>query len=394
MILTADRVIFGDSKKPPRNVAVYIVENEIAGVGPLEELKSRFPAETVKSYPGATIMPGMIDLHIHLGTDRSPDYHVFSDYMWAFSAVFTMGEALKRGVTTVRDVGSHTNLAIDLRKASRRGYVTVPRIFTCDTGLIMTGGHGTIFTDMECDGEWEIRKAIRDHFKRGADWIKILTSEAYRGQEYTQQELDAAVDECHRMGRPVAVHAGYQPSVKMAIKAGFDTIEHGTCMDLDDANEMIKKGITWVPTMTAFFYMAECRRAGEDPSRGNHYRGKKEDYFYFTEKVYNANFKKLYDTGVKVACGTDMYITGMPACPVPYEMNLMVKLGLTPLQAIETATKNNGEALRMDLKIGQIEEGYLADIIVVEGNPAEDVGALENIREVYLDGKCVKKEGF
>jgi imidazolonepropionase-like amidohydrolase len=163
-------------------------------------------------------------------------------------------------------------------------------------------------------------------------------------------------------------------------------------MDLDDAYEMKSRGITWTPTIVAFRHMADCARKGNPDSRVNHYTKfyRRENYYYYAERTYGENFKKLYDTGITVACGTDMYIPDQSAYPIPTELGYMVEYGISPLQAIETATKNNGEALRMNLKLGQIEEGYLADIIVVEGNPAEKIAALENVKEVYLDGKCVK----
>lgn len=382
MILSADRLIFGDSKQNPEQKALLVQDGLIKEIGDFEALCAKYPGEPVERYPGCTIMPGMIDMHIHMAVDGAEDAEQYSDYMWALSGANMMQKTIEAGVTTVRDVSSRDNLSLSLRRAGERGYVNVPRIITCNLGICMTGGHGASLGSIvrECDGEWEIRKGIRAQFKKGADWIKVLTSEGYRGEEYKQEELDAAVDECHRMGRLVAAHAGYVPSTSMCVKAGFDTIEHGTYLTVDEAKLMKQQGQTWVPTIIAFSYIADHLATSA--------RYSKNVYIPKAAQVYKENFKKLYDTGVNTACGTDQMLKGASVCPVWGECDYMVKYGISELQAIECATKNGAIALKMDDRLGQIKEGFIADLIVVSGDPSADIACLKQVSATYIGGEC------
>ena len=391
MIISAQSIIFGDSKTPPLSDGAMLVHNSrIIEIGDARQLIANNPGEEVHHYPQGTLLPGLIDMHIHIGTDGAPDAGGFSDYMWAICAYSLLQKAFSVGVTTVRDVGSRDGLATTLRQAVHRGYVELPRIITCNLGICMTGGHGasTYETATECDGEWEIRKAIRSNHKKGADWIKILTSEALRGEEYTQSELDAAVDECHRMGRLCAAHAGYQPSVSMCVKAGFDTIEHGTFMTIPEAQYLLAHDRTWVPTIIAFAYIADQVKAGYLYQNSE----ASSSYFLLAEEQYANNFKSLFDTGVRTTTGTDQVLWQAPVYPVAKECAYMVRYGITPLQAIEAATKNGAEALRLGEHLGQVKPGYIADLIVTEGNPALDISALEQVTATYQSGKLVYKK--
>ncbi len=389
MILKADRIVVGDGKTVLEGAAVCIQGERIAAIGAPEELQSRFPQEEVHDYPGATLLPGMIDMHVHIGyfdeRDDARD-HAADPKLFALFAADVMKKTLEVGVTTVRDVSSGSGIAQTLKLAEKKGYVRTPRIITSGRGICMTGGHGWDMTDAacECDGEWEIRKAIRQQFRDGADWIKVLTSEGYRGQELTQPELDAAVDECHRMGRKAAVHAGYVPSVEMAIKAGFDTIEHGTYLTVEQAREMKEKGIAWTPTIIAFSYirdeMQKIMETGTALDLG--YIGEAAD-------IYERNFKALYDTGVTVVTGTDQVMGGAPVSPVARECQYMVDFGISPLEAIACATKNGAEVLGLGGELGQVKEGYLADLIAVDGDAAKDILALKNIRAVVTKGQLL-----
>lgn len=382
MIIAPERIIFGSSRVlPGEGLAVLVTEGIIAAVAPLAQLIADYPAETVEQFPGATLLPGLIDLHVHLGYDGKVQGSD-SEYLWTLSAARMMRAALDAGVTTVRDVGSRDGLAASVRRAAAAGYLKTPRIVTCNQGICMTGGHGADVSGIaaECDGEWEIRKAIRLQFREGADWIKILTSEGYRGEELTQHELDAAVDECHRMGRKCAAHAGYPPSVAMCIRAGFDTIEHGTYLTVEQAHYMAQNGQTWVSTIIAFASIAESYLAG-GPGYGD-----ATEYIVRAAEAYRDNFKKLYDTGVRVACGTDQMLPGSPVCPVAGECGYMVRYGITPLQAIECATKNAADTLGLGESLGQIRPGYCADLLLTDGDPAQDISALHRVRAVWREG--------
>lgn len=387
MIITADTLVFGPAEiSPLKNGAILIESGIIRKVDTLEKLLSAFPEEEVVQYQGSTLMPGLIDMHTHTGYDGAPNLAGANEYMLAIYAASRLHDGLLNGVTTARDVGSLDGLANTLKAAAKLGYIEIPRLLSSNNGICMTGGHGADMFGMalECDGEWEIRKAVRLQHKKKADWIKVLTSEGYRGMELSQEELNAAVDEAHRLGLPIAVHSGFSPSVAMSIEAGFDTIEHGTALTVEGALTMKKNNQTWVPTLTAFMALEQLVKSGAS------YRdGTNDAYALEAAQMYRDNFKKLYDTGVRVAAGTDMVMPGLPALPVAKELYYMVELGLTPLQAIETATLNSAVALRLENSIGQIKEKYFADIIVVQGDATKDISALEKIVAVYQDGKPI-----
>ena len=296
-----------------------------------------------------------------------------------------MYDTLRAGVTTIRDMSSADNIGVILKKAAAEGFIECPRIITSLKGICMTGGHGWGMRGaiIEADGDWEIRKAVRKNIRDGADCIKILTSEAYRGEELSQSELNAAVDEAHRLGKKIAAHAGYSPSIEMCIQAGCDTIEHGTNLTVEQALRMKANDQTWVPTIYVFNYV-------NDLVQCNSQNGYNEHKAYLEDSVaaYEANFMKLYATGVRVATGTDTDAANHPeASPVKEELNHMVRLGLTPLQAIACATKNSGEALGLKGSLGLLKEGYTADIIAVRGDVATDITLLQNIEAVYQGGK-------
>lgn len=385
MIITADRVITGDAKNPPLDLALRIVGDKITELAPLHALKKAFPNEEVRAYQNATILPGLIDAHTHISYDGWPGQQ-FQEMSYAAGAYTAarLRKGLERGVTTVRDVGSPDGMAKAMKDAAQKGYITIPRIITCNQAITMTGGHAcNDAVTVERNGEWEIRKEIRNQIKKGADWIKIMDSESYRGAEFSQEELNAAVDEAHRFHVPIAVHAGWAPSVDMCVQAGFDSIEHGTSMTMEHAKIMQKSGRYLVPTILAFKKLVEFVRSGGAWMSATAAYGEAA-----LEK--SKNVKQFYDAGVNIACGTDTPLgSDLPPYPVALEAECMVEIGLTPMQAIETATKNGAELLRMGDRLGQIKPGYTADILIVDGDPSQDIRALQNVRAVYFGGQQI-----
>lgn len=383
MIIQADKIIYGDATQAPGTDALCVREGKIEAVGPLDALTAQYPDEAVVRYESATILPGLVEMHTHCGFDGGPDPRGFNEYMVGVYGAARLHEGLKNGVTTVRDVGSVDGLGPTLKDAAKRGFIRIPRLLTSNNGICMTGGHGADLYGMaiECDGEWEVRKAVRAQIKAGADWIKVLSSEGFRGAEFSQAELDAAVDEAHRFGVPASLHAGYVPSVDMGIRTGFDTIEHGTFLTPEGAQTMKKNGQVWVPTIACFLLLAGYVQSG-----GSYLDGSNDQYALAAGKQISENFKPLYDTGVKVACGTDMVMPGLPALPVAHEAAAMVQCGITPLQAIEAATKNGADALKLGDTVGQLKAGYNADILIVDGDAAADITALQKVRAVYQGG--------
>ena len=396
MLYAADYLITGDGVTQLTGAAVRVDEQGvITQVGPLAQLREQWPEDGLEEFPGCTLLPGLIDMHVHLGYYYSqPDVAEFDDYMVALYGAEQARLALNLGITTVRDVSSPKNLCAQIRRGAEKGYFHAPRIFHTDTGICMTGGHGHDDGIIEVDGPWAIRQAIRAQIRDGADWIKLLTTNRGNIPEFTQEELNAAVDESHRVGKKCAVHAGTHPGIQMSIDAGFDTIEHGTFLTEQQARQMADKGLAWTPTITAYTVLYEFTKEklakGVEP--GDRIGAKAIRDMAFFEPAYCAyrdNFKRLYDTGVTVLAGTDMVLREAPAFPLNRELQLMVEYGITPLQAIQTATANPARVLDREDEFGQLKAGLTADLIVVEGNAGADITALNRLKAVYQGGKRV-----
>ena len=300
MILRAKYLITGDGRTCLQDQAVYLdKKGKIGWIGDAAEAAGRYPEEMVKDYGEATILPGLFDMHVHFGYYYSqPDLDNYDDYMVAYYALEQAKQSLRLGITTVRDLSCPPNLMKQLRLAGQKRYVTVPRIIHADAGICMTGGHGHQDGVEEADSPWGVRAAIRRQLRAGADWVKILTSNRGDIPEFTQEELDAAVDEAHRQGVKIAVHSGTQPSIQMCIDAGFDTIEHGTFLTEAQARQMAKKGIAWTPTITAYTYLYEQTKqmieAGVDMDNPIAARAVHDQAFFKPAfEAYRDNFKKL-----------------------------------------------------------------------------------------------------
>lgn len=397
MIISAKYLMTGDGKTVLEDKAVLTgADGKIKKIASKEELVKEFPDEEVKEYGDATILPGLFDMHVHLAYWYSqPDSFNYNDQMITLYALQHAQAAFERGITSVRDLSSYHGVCKNLKLAAEKGFITVPKITHTDTGMCMTGGHACDEVP-EVDGPWEVRKEIRKQVRDGAEWVKILTTHRSHIPEFTQEELDAAVDECHRRGIKCAVHAGTNPGIQMCIDAGFDTIEHATFMTVDHAKQMAEKGIAWTPTIMAYTLLYEiCKEKMENhagtPVNDPVMQKEINDYQYFEPayKAYRDNFKKFYDTGVTVIAGTDMVMYQSPLLPLPRELQYMVEYGITPIQAIQTATSNPAKVLGVENERGLIKEGLDADILVVGGDLSKDIKCLNDVKLVTMDGKRV-----
>lgn len=395
MILSADRVLAGDKTAPVKDDAVLVRDGRICAVGALRDLQTAYPAEEVCAYPGCTLLPGMIDLHVHLACPPDPTYYGRNESvsLRALYAGARMRATLAAGVTTIRDAASADGIGVALKRAAAAGILRAPRIFACLRGICMTGGHGAgALADgvIEADGPEEVRKAVRLNLKQGADCIKVLTSEGYRGQELDFDELSAAAREAHRFGAKIAAHAGYGDSIQMCIDAGFDSIEHGTHLTAAQAAQMREHGQTWVPTVLVFNYVYDQSQKRRETLGDLSDVPSVEKYLKDCVETYRQNVRALYDTGVRVATGTDTDCTDYKgASPVALECEYLVGCGLTPPEAVECATKNGADYLGLGDRLGQVREGYIADLILAEGDPSRDIGALKKIAATYQAGAKV-----
>lgn len=392
MIVCADKVITGDGKTVIDHGGVRIEGKKIQKIDDVRKLLREYPEDEVTEYKGCTLMPGLIDMHVHIGyyygEENAAEYEE-NLMLRAYYVKKRMEKTLRAGVTSVRDLSSSDNIAVTIKRAAELGLMKAPRIFTSLQGLCMTGGHGAEMKGavVEVDGCLEARKAVRANIKNGADWIKLLTSEGYRGEEFSQEELDAIVSEAHRFGKKVSAHAGYGASIPMCIEAGCDTIEHGTHLTLEQAEKMKADNQTWIPTMYVFHYVNDLVGEGicEDELMQ-----KNQEYIRDAVEAYKTHFKQLYNTGVRVAAGTDTDALNHPeASPVARECGCMVQYGLTPVEAVGCATGNAADALGPDVLTGRLQEGYLADLLIVPGDASRDITALLSPEAVYQEGRLV-----
>jgi len=399
MILTAKWLVTGDGQTVLDNGALLLENGRIKDVGELAALKAKYPqVSNIEDFGEATLLPGLIDMHVHIGFYTSHRDAAYNDiYMVGYNALHFAQKALQAGVTTLRDVSSPDGVCQSIVNAGKRGWVEVPRILHSNRSINATGGHAWRSGDaaVEVDGVDAVRKAVRQQVKAGATWIKVMTSHRTPGvSEFTQEELNAAVDEAKRHLVKTCVHSSIHPSLEYSIIAGFDTIEHGCHLTEEQIQKMIAKDIAWVPTLlvhkTTYNRLKALIDAGEQHTFTEH---QAETWRVYEPAVrdFKQNLKRFYDMGVTVVAGTDMIDSRFQAAPVADELEVMVEYGLSPLQAIATGTSNCAQVLGLEGEIGILAPAAQADILVVAGNPVADITALHNVKAVYLGGKRVQR---
>ena len=342
------------------------------------------------------ILPGLIDAHVHLiwaGAEPNPEEIRAREPipMATVRAVRHAADTLLGGTTTVRDIGCPHGVAFAVRDAVAAGIIPGPRIVASGAPLVMTGGHCHPM-GVEVDGPFEARKAARQQLKEGADFLKMLATGGVYGLRHDEpwspqlelDELQAAVAEAHKAHRVAAIHAEGEQGIATAIEAGADTIEHGNQLTRELAEKMAKRGIFLVPTLAWFFNVAE---AEPGPTFNAEYVRKGRQMAEASAR----GIMLAKAAGVRIAGGTG---TGAPLVPhnsVRREIELLVRLGLTPHEAIQSATRIAAEALRLDQTIGTLEAGKYADLIAVGGDPTLDPGALYDLRLVMKGGQIVQQ---
>lgn len=347
---------------------------------------------------GMTLLPGLIDCHVHLRSDGNADpraqVHADSLGLVALRCAANAFKALQAGVTTIRDCGCTGHVDFALRKAVAEGLVKTPRLVLSGIPICMTGGHGWDVM-IEADGADAVRKAARLQIKAGADNVKfiatggILTPGTEIGAaQLSVEEMRAGVEEAHRAGRISAAHAHGAQGVKNAVQAGIDSVEHGYLMDEEGAEMMIKAGTYLVATSTAVRnVVTHGVKAGIKPDVVRKAEQGMESHV--------KSFQRAWKMGVKLAMGTD---TGVPMTRHGNnldELVYLVEMGLSPMEAIKVSTLYSARLLKLDHLIGTIEEGKLADIVIFDGDPLADIRILQDkdrLKWVILDGEAVVRK--
>ena len=354
-----------------------------------------------------TVLPGLIDSHVHLSSDRGGEQALLAEFrddrpLHAFETQMNGMKTLRAGFTTVRNLGDEGE-TLALREAVKRGWVQGPRIVDAGKSISTTGGHmdgrGSLNDDLVahlpspenlCDSVESCRRVVRRQIDRGADVIKFATTGGVNSgtglaTRMFDDEAKALVQTAHAYGRKVAVHAHGADGIKLALRAGADSIEHGTVMD-DEILRLFKQtGAYYVPTLSTVNGYIE--RLAKDP---NAYTGAVKEQIEWRIGITGQSLKKAYPAGVKIAYGTDAGVSkhGRNAD----EFELLVKFGMPPAEAIKAATVNAADLLGLSNEIGTIEPGKFADIIAVAGDPLTDVTVLKNVAFVMARGDVVKDE--
>ncbi len=400
VVIHAGHVLDVKTGKLLSDQTLVIEDGKIVSVGAAAEAKA--PADAVRiDLPDATVLPGLIDAHTHLTMDPNFGYERLGlsipreTLIGAKNARLT----LQAGFTTVRNVGAAGYSDVALRDAINAGDVPGPRMLVSGPPLSITGGHADnnllpfeyhATSDGVADGVDGVQHMVRQNIKYGADLIKFMASGGVlskgdnpQASQYTLEEMKAIVAEAHRLGRKVAAHAHGAQAILWASEAGVDSIEHGSYIDDAGIAEMKKNGTYLVPTLYLGDWFMENAEKNHVP-----------DFLLVKAKAVmpaaRKNIAHAFASGVKVAFGTDaaVYPHGMNA----HEFAVMVKLGLTPLQAIQAATVNAADLLGWPGKVGSLDPGAWADVVAVDGDPLKDVTTLEHVKFVMKGGEVVKND--
>lgn len=409
MIVLKGRVLDGNGGAPIEKGAVVLEDDRIRLVCRQSELPDDPTAEVYELEDG-TIMPGLIDAHVHMGwgSATAVDWISMTPQLSMARALRDMAQLRQQGYTAFRDLGSDVLL---MRPAVAEGLLDVPRIFGAGRIISQIGGHGDVYQKLSLEasqrayspafivnGVDEVRRACRINARNGADLIKIMTTGGVFSQgdkatphsHFSQEEIRAAVEEAENMGSYVSTHAQATRGIKMALKNGVKCIEHGFYLDEECIELMVKNDCYLVPTL-AIMHASKL-----------YFQGKEGVLPYLkekTERSYEAHYRSLEmarKAHITVGVGCDFLGDAAFGCPyseAALELERLCVAGYTPMEVITMATKVNARLLQMEDQLGTLETGKLADVLLVEGRPDEDIRVLrrsDHVKLVVQDGRIVK----
>lgn len=369
--------------------AIVVEDGKIVATG--QEAVQMAASETIDGQ-GKTILPGLFDMHIHLGMDGDADpFAEMAKETQASSAFRHQVNAVKQlqsGVTSVRNLGSKWHVDLAYRNAVNAGLLTGPTVYGSGQPIVMTGGHGYPMAS-EADGEDEVRKAARQTLKQGADILKLMATGGVMtpgvdpgSPQLSEKEMRAAVEEALHAGKTTASHAQGTQGIQNAVRAGITTIEHGIFLDDETIELMIEYGTVLVPTLAAPYYIVQNADSGAIPPHAV----KKA---IFCLDAHQESFRKAVKAGVKIAAGTDAGTPFNLHGDFAKELELMHECGMPIRDIITSATYQAASALNVQDQTGSLEKGKVADFIVLSEDPEDNISAFRSVDVVYKGGTLV-----
>jgi imidazolonepropionase-like amidohydrolase len=386
------RLVDGTGAPARTGVSVLVDRGRFEWIGPTE-LAPAVAAHSVIEAGGRSLLPGLINSHVHLCNDGGPDLaeQVRTDSvpMASLRAARMAELTLHSGVTSVRDCGAANNIVLELARAIDTGLVVGPRVVAAGRVITMTGGHGH-FIGRQADGPVGTAQATRAEIAGGAHFIKVmatggvLTKGVHPNQTALQlDELTAVAREAHNAGRRVASHAIGGQGIKNALKAGIDSIEHGFYLDDESLEMAVSQGTFLVPTLIA------VNRIVDNPDKIPAWVVEKAES---ESGHHRESFLAAVRSGMKIAAGTDAGTPFNPHGELPTELELMVEYGLSPTEALVAATRNAAENIDLLHEVGTLETGKLADLVLVNGDPTTDISAARDVVMVVKEGVVHRNE--
>jgi imidazolonepropionase-like amidohydrolase len=395
-VLVNGTLIDGTGSEPLPNAVVVLDGDKIEQVGQMGQVDFDSSSAEVIDLAGKTVLPGLIDMHVHLAyvpMAQSPGQPGYDELMptetlVALTAARSARAALLGGLTSVRDMGAAYLVSLKLRDLVEAGFLPGPRICAAGPMISMTGGHAGEL-GVEVDSPDEARKAARQLIKEGVDCLKLAANGLGMDEpELTEPEMRAAVDAAHNAGIRVAAHASVWRGVENALQAGVDTIEHGCTINGSLAEIMVERGIVVAPTLATGMRIA---RIGADYDDWRD----KLDVIHHRLETAARSVRLAYEAGVKIGLGTDG--SQRPLLEVgeilPELQALVGEIGMSNMDTVRAATSVAAEGLGWEDRVGTVEPGKLADITVLHGNPLEDIGAFKDVFLVLKGGATVVLDG-
>ena len=407
LVLSGGTLIDVTSNEPVEDAVIAMRGDRIVYAGTKANFEQPVGAGQIIDTSGLFIIPGLIDLHIHFTQQRGQDFGRYrdSDAAATIRGVKLLEQLADAGITSVRDVGTVNDVALRIKQAVERGMLLGPRVFWSGQLIASRGGHGDEITSTGsgrprsltgsgryrvANGPWEWRLAVREQIRMHADWIKLTAP-------YTEEEVNAAVDEAHMHDIPVTVDA-FGKFVQWASNAGIDSIEHPLNLNKDIIKTMARNKTDFVPTITAFYNVVkEGYPTAGVPKGGFYYTMSRR--FLVSHEQHIEMVKLAHKSGIKIGVGTDIPFENEIRYPKDYytELGFLQDAGMSNAEILASATRVGAEILRMDDKLGTLEPGKLADILVLGDDPLKDISNFRKVKLVIADGKVIRdysnKEG-